>query len=265
MISCHVARRRPSDRRRSGSAGRASRARRPPSRTCGRTGRSRGSGSGLNSAAHADVARLPGHAAIARLEDADGRDPDPGPVPGRSGGGRSCGGSARRRPGARSGGSGGSVRPSTCGHVAPPSSLRNRPAGSTPAKMRAVGRRRQAPDRRDRRRRRRRRSARGRMRPGRSRRRRCARRPARTTGCRRAARIAPLAGLDDRSWIGQPSHNGPRSDQSRRASSLSRMKAPFSCRRAAGLGHRHRCTPVVAAARSVAGPRAALDPQFRRP
>src|SRR6188768_1649951 len=29
------------------------------------------------------------------------------------------------------------------------------------------------------------------------------------------------------SWTGQPSHKGPRTDQSRRASSLSRMNAPF--------------------------------------
>src|SRR6476646_6321381 len=40
------------------------------------------------------------------------------------------------------------------------------------------------------------------------------------------ARIAP-PGSTMRSWTGQPSHSGPRIDQSRRASSLSRMKAPF--------------------------------------
>src|SRR5688572_13250559 len=42
-----------------------------------------------------------------------------------------------------------------------------------------------------------------------------------------AARIAPSAGSTDRSWIGQPSHNGPRSDHDVREASPSRMKAPF--------------------------------------
>ena len=121
--------------RRSGSAGRASRARRPPSRACGRTGRSPGSGSGSKSA------RTPlfrgSHVAppSRRLEHPDRRDPDPHPLRvGRVGDDRVAG-SARRRPGPQVWRVGWFVSPSTCDQVAPPSSLRNRPAGSTPAKI----------------------------------------------------------------------------------------------------------------------------------
>src|SRR5262249_39422430 len=42
-----------------------------------------------------------------------------------------------------------------------------------------------------------------------------------------AARIAPEPGSTMRSWVGQPSHSGPFTDQSRRSASLSRMNAPF--------------------------------------
>ena len=45
---------------------------------------------------------------------------------------------------------------------------------------------------------------------------RCARPPGRTTASHRRPGSRPLPGSTMRSWIGQPSHNGPRSDQSRR-------------------------------------------------
>ena len=54
-------------------------------------------------------------------------------------------------PGRQVGREGWFVSPSTWVHVLPPSLLRNRPAGSTPAYSVAVGCRGQAPDRRDRR------------------------------------------------------------------------------------------------------------------
>ena len=173
--------------------------------------------SGLNSARTPTLRASHDVAAVARLEDADGRDPDPRPVRvGRVGDDRVEDEPAGARPPGRPA-SGGWSGPRRGVQVAPPSSLRKRPAGSTPASSAPSGRRRERPDRLDRLGRRRRRSARPtngvqvvaavvappdrRAVPGVARRR---------PGSRR------VPGSTIMSWTGQPSHSGPLIDQSRR-------------------------------------------------
>ena len=134
--------------------------------------------------ADADVARLPRLAAVARLEDADGRDPDPRPVGvGRVGDDRVQDQPAGARPPGRSRrvvGQALDMPPGRAAVVAAEEAGRF-DAGEQPA----IGRRREAPDRSSSARRRRRRSARP-TNASRSRRRpRSARPPARTRRSRR--------------------------------------------------------------------------------
>ena len=105
--------------------------------------------SGLNSARTPTLRGSHDAPAVARLEHADRRDPDPGPVASVGWGMIVCRMSPPA-PGPQVGRVGWLVRPSTWRQVVPPSSLRKSPAGSTPGEDAAVGRRRQAPDRLDR-------------------------------------------------------------------------------------------------------------------
>ena len=127
-------RRRSSGRRRSGSAGTGARRRRPPSPACGRTGRTPGTrSSGMNSARMPLLRVCQVAPPSARLEHADGRDARPTSASASVGWGTIEWRISPPAPGPHSGRLGWFVRPSTCCQVAPPSVLRNSPAGSTPA------------------------------------------------------------------------------------------------------------------------------------
>ena len=149
-------------------------------------------------------------------------------------------------PGSQVSRDGWSVRPRTCVQVAPPSSLRNRPAGSTPARMAPSGvvarlhtvligvMPSPSPY----------------VRPSLEWVQVCPRSSLFQTagpnhGDPPAARIAPLDGSWMRSWMGQPSHSGPRTSQSARGRDRSRGRRPPSgCRRGAGHGTRQGSSDV---------------------
>ena len=63
-----------------------------------------------------------------------------------------------------------------------------------------------------------------------------------------AARMAPEPGSTIMSWIGQPSHDGPRTDQSARSASLSRTNAPL------GVPTRSRVRVVIGRSSAALGP-----------
>ena len=173
----------------------------------------------------APVARLPGRAAVARLEGPDGGDADPHPP--RVGGvghdrveDQAAVAGLPLRP-RRVVGQAGHVGPGRAAVVAP-----EEPGRLDAGEDGAVGGG-HVPDRRDRRARRRRRSGRPTS-ASRSRRgRRSARRPGRTTGSRRRRRSRRVAASTLMSWTGQPSQSGPRSVQAARVASDSAMNAPF--------------------------------------